>query len=425
VSEIQITNRAHGHILTNTGVWSPDGEWLVYDTRSHPAGATFDGATIEIVNLQTREVREIYRARNGAHCGVATFSPIDERVVFILGPEDPTADWQYGPSHRQGVTVEIARPGLAVPFEARDLVPPFTAGALRGGSHVHVFSADGEWLSFTYDDCVVEGGQRNVGVSCLRQPVVVPKSHPRNHNGDAFSVLVTRTVSKPRRGSDEISRAFEDAWVGSIGYVRHDGRRQYRAIAFQGQVTSDDGRTVSEAFIVDIPDDVMIGGEQPLAGTPTTLPAPPRGTVQRRLTYTANRKYPGLQGPRYWLRSSADGSRIALLMRDDAGIVQLWTVSPLGGEPEQITRNPFDVASAFSWSPDGRRIAYVADRSIFITDVAHGESLRVTERTDERSAPRPEACVFSPDGMGIAYLRPITRDGATWNQIFVVRLPGE
>jgi hypothetical protein len=27
--------------------------------------------------------------------------------------------------------------------------------------------------------------------------------------------------------------------------------------------------------------------------------------------------------------------------------------------------------------------------------------------------------------MGIAYLRPITRDGATWNQIFVVRLPGE
>lgn len=425
MSEIQATDRAHGHILTNSGIWSPDGEWIVYDTRSDPAGATFGGETIEMVNVHTREVREIYRARNGAHCGVATFSPVDERVVFILGPEHPTAEWQYGPSHRQGVMVEIARQGLAVPLDARDLVPPFTSGALRGGSHVHVFSGDGEWLSFTYDDCVVEGSQRNVGVSVLRRPVVVPKSHPRNHDGGAFSVLVTRTVGESRPGSDEISRAVEDAWVGAHGYVRRDGSRQRRAIAFQGHVTSDDGQIISEAFIVDLPDDVMIGGELPLAGTPTTLPAPPLGTVQRRLTYTANRKYPGLQGPRHWLRSSADGSRIALLMRDDEGIVQLWTVSPLGGEPEQITRNPFDVASAFSWSPNGRRIAYVADHSIFVTEIDSRRSIRITPRSDQIAAPRPEACVFSPDGRRIAYVRPVVRDGATWNQIFVVTLPDE
>ena len=73
--ETQITDRPGGHILTNINVWSPDGKWLVYDTRSDPAGEKFDGSTIEIVNVETREVREVYRSQNGAHCGGVTFSP--------------------------------------------------------------------------------------------------------------------------------------------------------------------------------------------------------------------------------------------------------------------------------------------------------------------------------------------------------------
>ena len=145
--------------------------------------------------------------------------------------------------------------------------------------------------------------------------------------------------------------------------------------------------------------------------------------MQRRLTYTADRKYPGLQGPRHWLRSSPDGSRIALLMRDDNGVVQLWSISLLGGEPEQITRQAFDVASAFSWSSDGERIAYIADGSVFVTRLADRQSQRITPPAEEPFAPRPEACVFSPDGKRIAYVRPVERGGATWNQIFVVTLP--
>jgi hypothetical protein len=425
VTEIQLTDWAGGHILTNIGVWSPCGEWIVFDTRSDPAGATFDGETIEIVHVRTREVRELYRARNGAHCGVATFSPASDRVAFILGPEYPTADWQYGPSHRQGVVVDVARPGDAVPLDARDIVPPFTPGALRGGTHVHVFSEDGQWISFTYDDAVLAGGQRSVGVCNLSQHVNVPRTHPRNHDGSAFSVVVTRTVDAPRPGSDEIARAFEDAWVGTRGYFRPDGTRQVRAIAFQGQVVTSGGRTINDVFIVDLPDDITCAGDMPLAGTPATTPAPPRGTVQRRLTFTHDRKYPGLQGPRHWLRSSPDGARIAFLMRDEDGVVQLWSVSPNGGEPQQITRNPFDVASAFSWSPDGESVAYIADQSIFVTRVSTGNSERVTVRSDLNFAPRPEACVFSPDGTMVAYVRPVERDGATWNQIFVLRLPGE
>lgn len=429
--ERQVTDRSGGHILTNTNVWSPDGRWIVYDTRSDPAGEKFDGQTIEIVHVETGEIREVYRARNGAHCGVATFSPRDQKVAFILGPENPTPDWQYGPSHRQGVVVNVDRPHAAEPLDARDITPPFTPGALRGGSHVHVFSGDGAWVSFTYDDHVLSAldphmkeahdvNQRNVGISAPVRRVHVKPDDPRNHGGSMFSVLVTRTVNWPRPGSDEIARAFEDAWIGTNGYTRPDGSQQRRAIAFQGHVVTTDGATIAEVFVADIPDDITVAGDGPLEGTPITRPVPPKGTSQRRITYTADRDHPGLQGPRHWLRSSPDGSQIAFLMRDDAGIVQFWTISPNGGQPRQVTHNPFDIASAFSWSPEGNAIAYVADNSVFVSDAASGTATRLTPRSDDATAPRPEACVFSPDGRRIAYVRSIARQGEVYNQVFVV-----
>ena len=157
----------------------------------------------------------------------------------------------------------------------------------------------------------------------------------------------------------------------------------------------------------------------PIEGTATTRPAPPRGTLQRRLTFTADRKYPGIQGVRHWLRSSPDGSRIAFLMRDDSGVVQIWTISPNGGQPCQLTANSFDIASVFSWSPTGDLVAYIADNSVFTTNAASGETLRRTDRTDDATAPRPEACVFSPDGSRIAYVRRVTAEGVAFNQIFI------
>lgn len=433
--ETQITDRPVGHILTNINVWSPDGKWIVYDTRSDPAGEKFDGDTIQIVNVDTREVREVYRARDGAHCGVATFSPKDNRVVFILGPERPTDDWKYCPWHRQGVLVDIDRPNVARQLDARDLTPPFTAGALRGGSHVHVFDGSGAWVSFTYEDHLLatldadpngrrhESNQRNIGVSVPGVPVNVSRDHPRNHDGTAFSVLITRTVDSPRPGSDEISKAFEDSWIGTDGYVRADGTRQRHAIAFQGNVVTANGKTIPEVFVVDIPENVAQVRDDQVTGTPTTRLAPPRDVVQRRLTFTADRTHPGIQGPRHWLRSSPDGSRIAFLMRDDAGVVQLWTISPNGGQPHQLTHNPFDVASAFSWSLDGKWITYVADNSVFASDTSTGDATRLTPRSDDATAPRPEACVFSPDGKRIAYVRSVARDGGKFNQIFIVMRP--
>ncbi len=435
VSDRQITFAACGHILTNINVWSPDGRWIVYDLRSDLEGAVFDGLRIEKVNVDTGQVKVLYAARNGARCGVATYSPAGEKVVFILGPENPASDWQYGPSRRQGIIVEEGCSGPPRNLDACDLTEPFTPGALRGGSHVHVFSGDGRWVSFTYEDQVLschaketaeqDVNLRNVGVSVPAGPVRVPKDHPRNHDGEFFSVLVTRTVADPKPGSDEIKKAFEDGWVGTNGYLRADGTRQKRALAFQGHVVTIRGDTIAEVFLVDIPEDVTVPGNGPLAGTTVRRPCPPKGTVQRRLTYTANRKYPGIQGPRHWLRSSPDGSRIAFLMKDDDGVVQLWTISPHGGSPVQVTHNPWSVASAFSWSPDGRFIAHAMDNSIWVTEVASGRSVRLTPRSADADAPRPEACVFSPDGRKIAYIKALQTGSARHNQVFVVSFDGQ
>lgn len=432
-NERQLTRAEYGHILTNTGVWSPDGEWIVYDVRSDAAGDIFDGDRIEVVHVRTGEVRVLYTARNGAHCGVATFHPREAKVAFILGPENPTSDWAYGATHRQGVIVDCATPGAARNLDARNLASPFTPGALRGGSHVHVWDAAGDWVSFTYEDHVLaqfqsaspdhDINQRNIGISVPGKPVTVPTTHPRNHDGDFFTVLATRTIADPKPGSDEISKAFEEGWIGTNGYLRADGTRQRRAVAFQGHVRTRNGGTNAEVFVVDLPDDLTRAGDHPLEGTDTRQPTPPLGTAQRRLTFTMDRKYPGIQGKRHWLRSSPDGSKIACLMRDESGVAQLWTVSPATGELRQLSHHAWEVGSTFTWSPDGRSIAHMMDNSVFLTDATTGVGTRITSRSSDATAPRPEACVFSPDGRAIAFVRRLGTGGKVFNQICAVFLP--
>jgi Tol biopolymer transport system component len=111
-------------------------------------------------------------------------------------------------------------------------------------------------------------------------------------------------------------------------------------------------------------------------------------------------------------------------MKDEEGIVQLWTVSPLGGQPRQLTRNNDGIASAFTWSPDGRHIAHLMDGSVCVTSGETGTTNRLTTPMVGDHAPRPEACVFSPDGKRIAYVCPVPDHGVNWNQIFVLTFEG-
>jgi WD40 repeat protein len=432
VNELQITRAAHGHVLANTGVWSPDGAWIVYDCRD--AGEKFDATRIEAVNVMTGEVRCLYESRSQACCGVAAWNPYEPRVVFILGPEHPTAGWAYGSTRRRGVLADLQTPGQVHPLDAMNYAPPFAPGALRGGSHLHVFSPDGQWVCFTYEDEILarfaplgsghDINQRNIGVAVPAGPVRVNANHPRNHDGDFFSVVVSRTVVQPRPGSDEISRACEEGWIGRDGYLRTDGTRQRRALAFQGTVTAPDGRSCAEVFALDLPDDLTVAGTSPLEGTATRWPAPPCGVVQHRLTFTTDRKFPGVAAiPRHWLRSSPDGAQIAFLLQDDDGRAQFWVVSPAGGPPRQLSRHPWGVASTFTWSPDGRWLAHVLDNSVCVTDAVTGRGYRLTPRTAGEAAPHRSACVFSPDGQQIAFLRRVQIEGRKYLQIHTVILP--
>ncbi|MDN0123902.1 DUF3748 domain-containing protein [Yersinia aleksiciae] len=412
--EQQLTFDPRGHQLTNINVWTPDSQWLVYDVR--PNGGTFSGLTIERVNCVTRNIEVIYRAQHGAHVGVVTVSPDQPaRYVFIHGPEHPDSHWHYDFHHRRGVIVAEPDRELAVTLDAMDITAPYTPGALRGGTHVHVFSPEGSRLSFTYNDHVLHELDpaldcRNVGIALPLHGVNPPKQHPREYEGSHFCVLISRTTPTPQVGSDQINRAYEEGWIGTQGYLKKDGTRQRWALAFIGDTLSAQGEKIPEIFVADLPEhdrDYARAGDAPLEGTPTTLPAPPVGISQRRVTHTTERRFPGLvTSPRHWLRASPDGSTIACLMRDDNGVVQLWLVSPNGGEPRQLTSSQWGIQSAFSWHPQGHSLAFVCDNSVMRCDSTSGQLRRLTARS--ATAPLADAVVFSPDGTQIAFMREIT-----------------
>ncbi len=266
----QVTFAPRHHQLTNINTWTPDSQWLVFDVR--PSGASFTGETIERVNVNSGTVETIYRATQGAHVGVVTVHPTQERYVFIHGPERPDAQWQYDFHHRRGV---VAFQGAVENLDAMDITPPYTPGALRGGSHVHVYSPNGQFVSFTYNDHVLHERDpaldlRNVGVAAPYGPVTPQGQHPREYGGSHWCVLVSRTTPAPAPGSDEINRAYEEGWVGN------------HTLAFIGDTLAENGDKVPELFIVDLPQDEAgwkQPGGAPLAGTATTMLAPPAASA--------------------------------------------------------------------------------------------------------------------------------------------------
>lgn len=409
--ERQITHDNRSHQLTNVNVWTPDSQYLAYDVR--PNGSSFTGLIIEKIHVINGEICEIYRANHGAHVGVVTVSSESPpRYAFIHGPEFPDEQWQYDFHHRRGVYVSDDQLGVAHAIDAMSITPPYVAGALRGGTHVHVFSPDGKWLSFTYNDHVmhekqIQLDQRNVAVAVPVKSVVVEPKHPREYSGSYFCCVISQTSPEPRRGSDDISRAYEEGWVGEKGYSAQRGQWQERAIVFIGDTHGVNGDIVPEVYLVDLPEnahDFMQAGEFPLEGTDSRLPFPPKNVQQRRLTYTHNRRYPGLvKQPRHWLRTSPDGSAIACLMKDDEGIVQLWLVNTCTGELKQITYGIDPIQSALNWSHQGEHICFICDNSVMLCDVQTGKLQRLTARSD--IAPVADAVVFSPDDTLIAFMR--------------------
>ena len=142
-TEMQLTHDSYGHFLNSTQVFSPDDEWIVYDTRNDDGGIGVTGS-IEMVNAKTGEIRPLYRTQNqtqyGPGVGAATFSPVDQTVLFIHGIRNASQNNPYGFTRRTGVAIHTGKPFEPVFMDARNIIPPFTPGALRGGTHAHTWS---------------------------------------------------------------------------------------------------------------------------------------------------------------------------------------------------------------------------------------------------------------------------------------------
>ena len=428
--EKQITHDlTYNHDLDNNDNFSPDGKWLVYDTRTDDGGIAAS-SRIEKVHVETGEIKVLFDIKNneiwGPGAGAVSYSSKSNSVVFIHGLTNSTRENPYQQWRRTGVIIEDSNPNVPIFMDSRDIIPPFTAGALRGGTHRHEWSGDGNWIGFTYNDAILKaledstGVKRNlrtIGVSKRIKQVSVDKN-AENISGQWFSALMVRVVPEPKPGSDEISHAASDSWVGTNGYRRTDGMMQM-ARAFLGTVVNKNGKNVSEVFIVDIPVDISLPGNLgPLEGTADDFPMPPKGAVQRRLTFTANQKYPGCSGI---VRSSPDGNLLAFFAKDENGLEQVYVISSTGGEPVQITKHESDVSGNLRWHPNGKQVSYVWNGSIMLCKVENNPFKDRFEILTKSTNPAPTNIVWAPDGKMFAFNRLVKSENGknTASQVFI------
>jgi hypothetical protein len=410
----QLTFRSNiNHDLDNNLNFSPDNQWLCYDTR--PESGIGNTLTIERVHIETGEIDTIYQAPHpvkdlGPGVGAVSYFPEQDRVIFIHGL-DTRLDLAYRQTRRIGAMVDPGISKRAVWADARDVTAPFTPGALRGGTHRHEpGGSDGNWIGFTYNDMIMANlnkDLRTIGVTCLGIPVEVNKD-PRGENcdGQGFSVLVVRVTDQPKPDTDQISRAYGDSWVGRAGYLKADGSRQL-ARGFIGELAN----CHKEVFIVDIPRDITKPGpEGPLQGTSRSFPMPPAGTQQRRLTYTQS----GCEGN---VRSDPDGRWLTYQTADTAGYMQIFMISPHGGKPLQLTYLSHGVESEARWHFGGKYIVYGANQRIYITNTDQSDQdFAISRAITDKLPSIPKNIIWSANGKYIAFN--LSVDNAL--QIFII-----
>ncbi len=402
IRERQLTFGNYGHTLNHRQAISPDGRWVVYDTRNDDAHIAKTDS-IEMVNIDSGEIVRLYKTPNtalhGPGVGAVAFHPLESRVVFIHGLETCSPENPYSAARRFGAIVDIDAPGKFVHAEARAIprvegerVRAF--GALSGGTHAHSWNQDG-WLSFTYNDAWLERmartdssvrDQRTIGFMVPGIQIAIDARDGENFGGSLGAFLAANVCLSAKNGSDDIEQAVEECWIGTHGYVDQLGQRHAYSLACLGSVRNDTGTLVNEIFLCDLLSAMELSDRMALPGEvgPSELLKPMVGCTQRRLTRTMDRKFPGVQGPRNWLVSSPDGKYLFAPMRDERGIVQVFRVATAGGVVEQITDLEQSIEGQISIDSRGSACIFICDQRICIVDVATGQAVWLTEKKEGR-----------------------------------------
>ena len=172
-AERQLTSSPISKALDNNDNFSPDGQYLVYDTRDTVAPGPANSTSIMKVSLASGQETYVYKPKSvtgeNAAPGVlaASWSPVADEIVFIHGPllEETTRLGFYSQTNRRGAVVNSSGTGAVRFLDCRDVASQVTpAGAHRGGTHRHEYSLDGRRIGFTYDDQLVRTVGRNLGI---------------------------------------------------------------------------------------------------------------------------------------------------------------------------------------------------------------------------------------------------------------------
>lgn len=405
---ITLTKTAAGHTIHHNSVFSPNDEWIVFDGRNDDTkiGET---ATIGMVNVNTGEERIIYNTASptvyGPGVGAASFSPVQNKVLFIHGLYDADKDKPYDITRRFGLAVDLERPMQGIHMDARDVVAPYVSGSLRGGTHSHCWSADGQLVSFTYNDEFIDPDLRVVGVMVPSKKEIVVPEVKGNNNGLLFSAIVTEVVREPKWGSDEISKAFDECWMGDN-----------KSVAFQGNTRNEKGETITEIYLVNI-DAELILQDSAAVGLKGERPRVPKGIVQQRISHTSK----GLSDLRHWLRSSPDGRFIYALAKDEKGNNQLVQCEVTNGAFNYISDFDFSISSPINISNKGDKITFIGNNNVCVFHLA-SKKLEVLTANTADDLKIVGAPVFSRKGDKIAFNQFVENNGSEYVQIKLVKL---
>ena len=105
--------------------------------------------------------------------------------------------------------------------------------------------------------------------------------------------------------------------------------------------------------------------------------------------------------------------RFVAFTREAGGARQLFLMPLRGGPTVQLSASEKAVSDP-QWSPDGRRLAFVRDGSIWVVEADGSRQVRVTEHPAGNSKPR-----WSPDGRRLAF----TSRRRGWSQVWLIDAP--